>query len=241
MLGKLLQGRYYKRQVQEDLSNLLLKIPTYMVTLYLRPQTSQACQQPSSWPSKPSDGCSLRSASPGKLGNYNRIPQLLAHLKKTKQFYLVSSSQDRPWVLNCNPVIGFWHESQWFNCCKKFWVSWICSQPRADPRCQAEQFGIRRRQQDGSSYSWLTLPRSTGSLDASGKNASTDNHHFGDWLLPGTIDYWHNRLYAYWAGARDHAPNSDARCARHIGIQVLTGLNPGQLLEDHTSEVIWQH
>jgi len=61
---------------------------------------------------KPSDGCSLRSTSPGKLGNYNRIPQLLAHFEENQEFYLVQEFIPGH-TLSAELQPGHcWHESQ---------------------------------------------------------------------------------------------------------------------------------
>jgi len=89
MLGKLLQalpsfqtlsaGGFCQTYLAEDTH--VHGYPT-CVLKHLKP----ASNHPDSL--KPSDGCSLRSTSPGKLGNYNRIPQLLAHFEEN-QFYLV--------------------------------------------------------------------------------------------------------------------------------------------------------
>jgi len=64
-----------------------------------------------------------REAQASKTGQYDQIPQLLAHFEDNLEFYLVQEFiPGHP--LSAELAGQRWSESQMINCCKKSWASW---------------------------------------------------------------------------------------------------------------------
>jgi len=107
---------------------------------------------------KPSDGCSLE-AQPWQTGQYNRIPQLLAHFEENQEFYLVQEFIPGH-TLSAELQPGHcWHESQVIQLLQEVWVSWNLFTYGLIHR-DVKPSNLIRRQQDGRLF-LIDFARST--------------------------------------------------------------------------------
>jgi len=135
-------------------------------------------------------------------------------------------------VLNCNLVC--WHESQVIQLLQEVLGILEFVHSHGLIHRDVKPSNLIRRQQDGRLFlidfgsvnqAWTQVVR-------------TDNHHLCDWLTAPLL-LAHQAICLLSRGGQT-TPNSDIY-ALGDWHQALTGLNPRQLLETHTSEVIWQH
>jgi serine/threonine-protein kinase len=243
MLGKLLQGRYQVVQIlsaggfcQTYLAQdtQVHDYPTCVVK-HLKPASNH-----------PDSLQTLRWLFTGeaqalaKLGNHNRIPQLLAHFEENLEFYLVQEFIPGH-LLSAELQPGHcWNESQVIQLLQEVLGILEFVHSHGLIHRDIKPSNLIRRQQDGRlvlidfgsvKQAWTQVVRMQGltiSTFAIGLPSS---------ITIGTPGYMPTEQ-----GRGRPRPNSDIYALGMIGIQALTGLNPRQLLEDSdTSELLWQH
>ena len=243
MLGKLLQGRY---QVFQTLSaggfcQTYLAEDTHVhgyptcVVKHLLPASNH-----------PDSLQTLRWLFTGeaqalaKLGNYDRIPQLLAHFEENQEFYLVQEFIPGH-TLSAELQPGHcWHESQVIQLLQEVLGILEFVHSHGLIHRDVKPSNLIRRQQDGRLFlidfgsvkqAWTQVVRMQG--------LTITTFAIG---LPSSITIGTPGYMPTEQGRGRPRPNSDIYALGMIGIQALTGLNPRQLSEDsYTSEVIWQH
>lgn len=243
MLGKLLQGRYRivqvlsaggfcKTYLAEDTE--LTNHPTCVVKHLLRtsdePESIQTLRQ-----------LFTREAEAlNKLGNYNRVPQLLAHFEENLEFYLVQE-----FILGHTLSVELatgnrWNESAVVQLLQEVLSILEYVHSHGLIHRDIKPNNLIRRQQDNKlvlvdfgsvKQAWTQV------VTAQGKTSTSYAVGIPATIAIGTPGYMPSEQ----ARGRPR-PASDIYGLGIIGIQALTGLNPTQLLEDSdTGEIMWEH
>ena len=175
-----------------------------------------------------------------KLGNCNQIPQLLAHFEDNLEFYLVQEFiAGHP--LSAELQIGQrWSESRVLQLLIEVLGILEFVHSHGLIHRDIKPSNLIRRQQDGKlvlidfgsvKQTWMQV------VTAQGQTSATFAIGIPATIAVGTPGYMPSEQER----GRPRL-NSDIYALGMIGIQALTGLNPGQLSEDtDTGEIIWQH
>lgn len=241
MLGKLLQGRYRivqvlstggfcKTYLAEDTE--LTNHPTCVVKHLLRtsdePESIETLRQ-----------LFTREAEAlKKLGNYDRVPQLLAHFEENLEFYLVQE-----FILGHTLSVELqksWSEGAVVQLLQEALSILEYVHSHGLIHRDIKPNNLIRRQQDNKlvlidfgsvKQAWTQV------VTSQGKTSTSYAVGIPATIAIGTPGYMPSEQ----ARGRPR-PASDIYGLGIIGIQALTGLNPTQLLEDSdTGEIIWEH
>ncbi len=243
MLGKLLQGRYQVVQVlsaggfcQTYLAQDTRRPgnSTYVVK-YLKPVSNH----PDSLETQ--RRLFIREVQAlKKLGNYDRVPQLVDHFEENNEFYLVQEFiEGHPLIAELKPG-NRWTESQVVQLLQEVVVILEFIHSYGLIHRDIKPSNLIRRKQDGSlvlidfgsvKQAWTQV------VTAQGKTSASLALGIPATIAIGTPGYMPTEQ-----GRGRPRPNSDIYALGMIGIQALTGLCPTQLLEDsETGELLWQH
>ncbi len=176
-----------------------------------------------------------------KLGDYDKVPQLLAHFEENQEFYLVQEFiEGHPLSEELLPGRG-WTDTQVVQLLIEVLSILVFVHCHGLIHRNIKPTNLVRRQQDnrlvlidfGSSAKlvWTQL------VTAQGKTNATFAIGIPATMAIGTPGY----MPIEQEQGRPR-PNSDIYALGMIGIQALTGLSPTQLLQDSdTGELLWQH
>jgi serine/threonine-protein kinase len=243
MLGKLLQGRYHVVQILSagGFCQTYLAQDTHLpdhpicVVKHLQPGSNHHDSlQTLRWLFT-GEAQALK-----QLGNYNRIPQLLAHFEENQEFYLVQEFiAGHPLSAELQPG-QCWNESQVIQLLQEILGILEFVHSHGLIHRDIKPSNLIRRQQDGQlvlidfgsvKQAWTQVIAMQG--------LTIPTFAIG---LPGTITIGTPGYMPTEQGRGRARLNSDIYALGMIGIQALTGLNPRQLLEDSdTYEITWQH
>jgi serine/threonine protein kinase len=243
MLGKLLQGRYQVVQILSTggFCQTYLAEDTHLpdrptcVVKHLKP----ASNDPDSLETL-RELFTREAQALEKLGNYDQVPQLLAHFEENQEFYLIQEFiVGHPLSAELKPTQR-WNESQVIQLLQEVLVILEFVHSHGLIHRDIKPSNLIRRQPDGRlvlidfgsvKQAWMQVVTAQGQTNASfaiGMPATIAVGTPG--YMPTEQERGRPRL------------NSDIYALGMIGIQALTGLNPRQLLEDvDTGEIIWQH
>ena len=243
MLGKLLQGRYQVVQ--------LISVGEFCQT-YLAQDTSRSgnstCVVKHLQPvSNHSESLSTlrrlfdrEAQALKKLGNYDRVPQLLDHFEENEEFYLVQEFiEGHPLSAELQPG-QIWTESQVVELLQEVLGILEFIHSHGLIHRDIKPSNLIRRNQDGRlvlidfgsvKQAWTQVVTTQGQTNASLALG-----------IPATIAIGTPGYMPTEQGRGRPRPNSDIYALGMIGIQALTGRTPTQLLEDSdTGDLIWQH
>lgn len=243
MLGKLLQGRYQVFQVLSGggFCQTYLAQDTYRpgyptcVVKHLKPVSNH----PESLQTL--RGLFTRETEALKrLGDYDKVPQLLAHFEENQDFYLVQEFiEGHPLSAELLPGSS-WTESQVVQLLQEVLSILVFVHCHGLIHRDIKPSNLIRRQQDGRlvlidfgavKQVWTQVVTELGQTNAT--------FAIG---IPATIVIGTPGYMPTEQGRGRPRPNSDIYALGMIGIQALTGRFSTQLLEDsNTGEVIWQH
>jgi serine/threonine protein kinase len=243
MLGKLLQGRYQIVQVlsaggfcqtylAEDTwsPNHPACVVKHLLRSSDQPESLQTLRQ-----------LFTREAEAlKKLGNYERVPQLLAHFEENREFYLVQEFISGQ-TLSAELQPGKrWSEDQVMQLLQEVLSILEYVHSHGLIHRDIKPSNLIRRQQDGKivlvdfgavKQAWTQV------VTAQGQTSTSFAIGIPATIAIGTPGYMPTEQ-----GRGRPRPNSDIYALGVISIQALTGLQPTQLLEDSdTGEIIWQH
>lgn len=241
MLGKLLEGRY---QVMQILSaggfcqTYLAKDTSFAdhpicVVKHLKPASNSNSLQTLRWLFT-GEAQALK-----KLGNHDRIPQLLDHFEENQEFYLVQEFVQGHTLSAEMPPGQRWRESQVFQLLQEILdiIQFIHSHGLIHRDIKPSN--LLRRQQDNK-FVLIDF----GSVKQAWSQVITlqgQKIHTFAIGLPATITVGTPGYMPTEQERGKPRPNTDIYALGMVCIQALTGLHPTQLVEDpNTCEIIWQ-
>lgn len=242
MLGKLLQGRYQiigilsaggfcHTYLAKDIA--VADSPTCVVK-QLKPPSQSANSLPSLGELMDREAEALK-----KLGNYDRVPQLLAHFEEKAEFYIVQELiEGYPLTEELKPG-QLWSEHQviYFLAEVLSILEYIHSHGLIHRDLKPSNLIRRRHDNKLVLIDFGAVKQAWTQVITQGGKTST-NFAFG---VAATIAIG---TPGYTPPEQERGiprPNSDIYALGTIALQALTGLDPTQLLEDHhTGEILWQ-
>lgn len=243
MLGKLLEGRYQLVQVLSagGFCQTYLAQDTHIPD---RPTCVVKHLKPAS--NSPNSLQTLRWLFTGeaqalkKLGNHDRIPQLLAHFEENQEFYLVQEFVQGHTLSAELPPGCRWSESQVFYLLQEVLDILQFIHSHGLIHRDIKPNNLLRRQQDNQlvlidfgsvKQAWTQV------VTLQGQRINTFSIGLPATITIGTPGYMSTEQER-----GKPRPNSDIYALGMVAIQALTGLHPTQLETDaETCEILWQH
>ncbi len=243
MLGNLLQGRY---QIQATLSAGGFCQTYLAIDLSIADRPSCVIKQLISAPNYanylPTLGELLDREAEAlkKLGNYDRVPQLLAHFEEDNEFYLVQELIVGHSLTEELHPGEHWNETQVTALLHEVLsiLEYIHSQGLIHRDIKPSNLIRRQTDRKLVLIDFGAVKQAWTQVITEGGKTST-NYAFG---VAATIAIG---TPGYTPPEQERGiprPNSDIYALGAIAIQALTGLDPTQILEDpETGELLWQH
>ncbi len=242
MLGKLLQGRYKivqvlggggfcKTYLAQDLSlaNQPVCVVKHLLSTSEQPESLETLREL----------FTREVEALKKLGNYEGVPQILAHFEENQEFYLVQE-----FILGQSLSAELqpgkrWSETAVVQMLQEVLLILEYVHSHGLIHRDIKPSNLIRRQ-DGKivlvDFGAVKQAR-TQVITAQGKTSTSYAYGIPATIAIGTPGYMPTEQ-----GRGRPRLNSDIYALGVLGIQALTGLNPTQLLEDSdTGEIIWQH